>query len=430
MRTDPTGPTAGAGASSQQDTPAPAGARGTPAGGALARLVGPDVDAFAGQFWGAAPLLRTAADHTGFRDLLDLDGVDELLSVRGLRTPFLRLARHGSVVGSADFTGPGGVGAEIADQVRDDRVAALFADGTTVVLQALHRTWPAVIGFCTALAEDLGHPVQANAYVTPPQSQGFSAHYDVHDVFVLQLAGQKHWRVHEPVHTAPLRSQPWSDHRDAVDARARDDDPVVDRVLEPGDVMYLPRGWLHSATALGGVSAHLTIGVHVVTRYALVESLMRLVGSDDRLRASLPLGIDLADPRRLAPHLDAVRDALTAAVAAVPVARGVRAHVWSGGRPEPVGPVALATFAQDLAPGDSGRRRLGVHHRLVPGDDRVVLELAEKTLTLPAAVEPALRTLLAGGVHAVGELPGLDADDQVVLVRRLVREGVLVPAVA
>jgi lysine-specific demethylase/histidyl-hydroxylase NO66 len=432
VRTELSEPTAGAG-SPPAGAPVPAGARAASGNGALARLVGSDTDTFGARNWGTTALLRTGADTGAFRDLLDLDGVDELLSRRGLRTPFLRLARNGSVVGSGDFTGPGGVGAEIGDQVRDDKVAALFGDGSTVVLQALHRVWPGVIDFCTALAEDLGHPVQANAYITPPQSQGFSAHYDVHDVFVLQLAGQKHWRVHAPVHTDPLRSQPWSDHGDAVAARARDDEPVIDRVLEPGDVLYLPRGWLHSATALGDVSAHLTVGVHVVTRYALVESLLALVASDERLRASLPLGVDLADPEQLAPHLDAVRAALTGALAAVPaedVSRRVRGRVWSGGRPEPVRPVAAAAFARDLAPGDTVRRRLGVHHRLVPGDDRVVLELAEKTLTLPAVVAPALAALLGGGTHTVGDLPGLDADDQVVLVRRLLREGVLVPATA
>jgi ribosomal protein L16 Arg81 hydroxylase len=229
----------------------------------LHRATGLAPDAFAERHWGRAPLLTRGADPEGFRDLLDLDAVDELLSRRGLRTPFLRLARNGSVVDSASFTGPAGVGAEIADQVRDDRVAALFADGTTVVLQALHRLWPPVIDFCSRLGAELGHPVQANAYVTPASSRGFSAHYDVHDVFVLQLAGRKHWTVHAPVHADPLRDQPWPTHAGAVAARARDDEPVIDTVLGPGDVMYLPRGWLHAATAQGEVSAHLTVGAHV-----------------------------------------------------------------------------------------------------------------------------------------------------------------------
>ena len=96
----------------------------------------------------------------------------------------------------------------------------LFADGHTVVLQGLHRLWPPLIDFAGALTTDLGHPVQINAYVTPRSSQGFSAHYDVHDVFVLQVAGEKRWRIHAPVLAAPLRDQPWTDHRAAVEARA------------------------------------------------------------------------------------------------------------------------------------------------------------------------------------------------------------------
>ena len=56
-------------------------------------------------------------------------------------------------------------------------------------------------------------PRQVNAYVTPAQNTGFSDHYDVHDVFVLQVAGEKRWRIREPVHPSPLRDQPWTDRR-------------------------------------------------------------------------------------------------------------------------------------------------------------------------------------------------------------------------
>ena len=156
--------------------------------------------------------------------------------------------------------------------MRDDRVAELFADGSTVVLQALHRTHAPIARFAADLSADLGHPVQVNAYVTPPQNQGFSSHYDVHDVFVLQVAGEKRWRLHAPVVTDPLRDDPWTDHRAAVEARAAEE-PYLEAVLRPGDALYLPRGWLHAATALGEVSAHLTVGVHVLTRAALVEQL-------------------------------------------------------------------------------------------------------------------------------------------------------------
>ncbi|HEX8518556.1 MAG TPA: cupin domain-containing protein [Pseudonocardia sp.] len=413
-------------------------AAGAPASSALARCVA-DPDAFGAEHWGRAPLLTRAADRgagpDAFRDVLDLDGVDELLSRRGLRTPFIRMAKAGQVLDSSAFTAPGGVGAEIGDQVRDDKVAALFADGATVVLQALHRTWPSVIDLCTRLGAELGHPVQANAYVTPPSSRGFSAHYDVHDVFVMQLAGRKHWTIHAPVLPDPLRTQPWGQRGAAVAAAARDTEPAIDTVLEPGDVLYLPRGWLHAATALGGVSAHLTVGVHVVTRFALVEALTALVADDPELRATLPLGLDVADPEALAPHVDAVRTAFAAALARVPadaVARRVRRQVWTGARPEPVGVLAVTAFAAGLAAGDAVRLRGGLRHRLRRTGDatggRVVLELPDREVGFPARTEPALRALLGGDAVAVGSLPGMEDDDQVVLVRRLLREGVLVPA--
>jgi len=205
---------------------------------ALRRCVAGDLDEFANSYWGSrARLSRGSELPAPYDDLFSLEAVDELLSRRGLRTPFLRIAKNGSVVGDGQFTGPAGAGAEISDQVRDDKVAALFASGHTVVLQALHRTWPALVDFATQLSADAGHPVQINAYITPAESQGFSAHYDVHDVFVLQVAGEKHWTVHEPVHVDPLRNQPWTDHAQAVAAAARDKTPVIDEVLRPGDAL-------------------------------------------------------------------------------------------------------------------------------------------------------------------------------------------------
>ena len=47
-------------------------------------------------------------------------------------------------------------------------------------------------------------------------------------------------------------------------------------------------------------------------------------------------------------------------------------------------------------------------------------------LSLPAEVEPALRVLRSGEPVAVGALPGLDLASALVVVRRLLREGVVV----
>jgi len=362
-----------------------------------------------------------------FDDLLTLAAVDELLSRRGLRTPFLRVARDGGVLGSDLFTSGGGVGAEIADQVADDKVTRLFDDGCTLVLQALHRLWPPLIDFGTQLGVDLGHPVQVNAYITPPSSRGFSAHYDVHDVFVLQVDGCKRWLVHAPVHPDPLRDQPWERRRAAVEARAAEE-PLIDTVLEPGDALYLPRGYLHSATALGGVSAHLTVGVHVLTRHTIAETLLQLAGDLPELRATLPLGIDAADPDQLAPYVAEVLAALGGlAVDPADVAQRLRRRVWSGARPGPVGPLAQVAAARAVAEGTRVRVRHGLRFRLSTRDDRVLLDVPGDQLSLPDTTADALAELLSGEPCVVGEIGGLPVADQVVLVRRLLREAILVP---
>ena len=322
---------------------------------ALARLVGVDAEEFARDHWGRQALLTPAvAGAGGFADLLDADAVDELVSERGLRIPFLRVARNGSTLSDATFTAPGGVGATIGDQVSDDKLVRLFADGATMVLQALHRVWPPVAAFCQRLAADLGHPVQANAYVTPPQNQGFSNHYDVHDVFVLQIEGDKRWVIHAPVQSAPLRSQPWTDHRPAVERRAAGE-PLIDVVLRPGDCLYLPRGFLHAATALGGVSTHLTLGVHSWTRYGLADQLLqealRRVADDPEVRASLPLGVDVTDAAEVAGDLDLVRELLIEALLGVDstaVSRALAPSARAGQRAAPIGPLRQLRAADVL----------------------------------------------------------------------------------
>ena len=145
----------------------------------LASLVALDRATFAERHWGRAPLLTRAADRPRTRgpdlfgpDLFGPDAVDELLSRRALRTPFLRMARDGRTLDPSTFTLGGGVGAAIGDQVSEDKVLRHFAEGATIVLQALHRTWPPVADAAQSLAADLGHPVQVNAYVTPRRTPG------------------------------------------------------------------------------------------------------------------------------------------------------------------------------------------------------------------------------------------------------------------
>jgi bifunctional lysine-specific demethylase and histidyl-hydroxylase NO66 len=402
-------------------------------GSALSRCIDIPAEQFATQHWGHTPRLTRAAHGRDFRDLLDERAVDELVSERGLRTPFLRMAKGGNVLPGQRFTRSGGSGATIADQVADDKVLAQLADGATLVLQALHRTWPPLIRFGSALAAELGHPAQINAYITPPQNQGFAAHYDTHDVFVLQVSGRKRWRIHEPVLVDPLPEQNWEKLRDQVAARAAEE-PLIDTVLEPGDALYLPRGYLHSAAALGDLTIHLTIGVHPVTRDSLLRQLVQVAADDANLRASLPMGVDLADPAVLAGHVAATARALAEFAEGLnpaqsdAVAMKIGATLAENTRPEPIGPLAQGAAAATLTGLTPLRVRSGLRYALSTDAEHAVLRVLDKTVTMSATADTALKTVLSGGRFTPHELPALDPDEQLALARQLLREGIVVPA--
>jgi lysine-specific demethylase/histidyl-hydroxylase NO66 len=395
----------------------------------LRRCVAVGAQEFAGRYWDRAPLL--SAGLGDYRDLLTFDAVDELLGSRALRTPFVRMAQDGHVIPAARYTGGGGAGAEVGDQVLDERVLALLAGGATLVLQGLHRMWPPLVAFAAGLRAEIGTPVQINAYLTPPQSRGFDPHYDTHGVFVLQVSGRKRWRVHPPVLPAPVPRQPWGGRAEEVAAAAAGE-PAIDTVLSAGDALYLPRGWVHAATTVDEWSLHLTAGLHAPTRLTVLDALQRLAAGVPALRAGLPMGLDAADAKALAPVLADTVAALHVwldSVTPEDVAAQLRTPAWTASRPAPLRPVAQAAALPRLGPDVLVATRPGLPLQLDdPAGGHVTVHLPDRTLTLPATCAAALRTALDGRPHRIGDLPGLDDADRLVLARRLLREAALVLA--
>jgi ribosomal protein L16 Arg81 hydroxylase len=398
----------------------------------LSRCVATDPQKFAIEHWGRRPLLsQSDALPRDFGDLLSADTVDELIAERGVRAPFIRLAKDGDLLARDCYLGPAGFGAEMPDQVDSAKVLSQFASGATIVLQGLHRLWPPLIDFVRDAVDELGHPVQANAYVTPPTNRGFDPHYDVHDVFILQAAGQKRWIVHEPVHEDPLPSQPWTQHRAAIAERVTEE-PVIDTVLSDGDALYLPRGWVHSAQALQTTSVHLTIGVSTVTRLDVARAVVDQLATVDSFRTSLPMGGDPADhdesiatvTKVMAEMVDSLRDDAS-------VLSGGAAATLIERHADRTRPVAVRPLASLRAADRAGTTEVHWRHGLLATVEhtagRVVLRLPDRVMTFPVSCAEAVAALHRGLVADAGSLPGLDRADGTVLIRRLLREAVVVP---
>lgn len=386
---------------------------------ALRRCVG-DPDGFLADRFTVAPHRWAGTRHD---DLLSLADVDAQLSGAGLRRPAVRLVRDGEILDPSTWTRRARTGATwIDDLVHPGKALGLFGEGATVVLQSLHRWWPPLTRFCHELEVELGHAVQANAYLTPPGAAGLTPHHDTHDVFVLQVHGTKHWTVREPLVEAPLAR-----HRSDHEAAAQQ--PVLfEADMAPGDCLYLPRGFIHSASAQEGVSLHVTIGVLADTVHDLLRRIVDRTAEEPAFRRSLPPGHAADADAARAVVKEAIAE-LTGWLAHLDVDEVAESLVDAAARrrsPLLDGQLLEIASLGDLDDSSIVERRPGVVPRFETDGDLLTVRLSDRRIELPAAVAPAVRRLLDGAPHEVASLGDLlDEGSRQVLVRRLVREGAL-----
>ena len=389
---------------------------------ALARAVHVEAATFAAEHWSRTPVLSRAKQLPAtFEDLLSPDDVDEQIADRALRTPFFRTVSEGGGLPTPVRSVTAGA-RRIGDLVDGDGLAGQYAAGATLVLQSVHRLHPPVARFCRELAAELGHATQCNAYITPGgEHQGFDYHHDTHDVFVLQVSGKKRWIVYEPVVRLPLSTQPQAGAHLVPEGA----EPLLDVELEAGDALYLPRGYVHAALTTDTSSVHLTVGVLSTTWYDVLSDAMSLAGDHEAFRDALPVqpldGLDVADLlHRAAAFFQQLPPAEVHAVVERRLRRAVPA--------EPVRLLAQDAAVRTLSAATSLRPRrvsTSVRH----DGEQVVLTLPGRSVRLPAFVDPALRRLLAGPCTPADLLlGGLDEPGALVLARRLLREGAVVPA--
>jgi 50S ribosomal protein L16 3-hydroxylase len=113
-------------------------------------------------------------------------------------------------------------------------------------------------------------------YLTPDQSQAFGWHYDLEEVFIIQVQGCKEYTVRQNT----LNPWPVWDNLPA-DMRY---DREISRVrltcrLEAGDWLYIPSGWWHMAQTQSA-SSHLSMRVMPVVGLHLFAFLQQRLAQD------------------------------------------------------------------------------------------------------------------------------------------------------
>ena len=366
---------------------------------------------FADELWGRHPVLRTAEVDRGFEDLLSLDDVDHIVSSMGLRLPAFRLVKAGETLPSSRYTKTTRTGAQAATGVMDARaVFREFDAGATIVFQGMHRYWYPLARFCRQLELALGHPVQANAYVTPPGSQGLRAHEDEHDVFVLQSYGTKAWRIYERHDLPPSRP------------------PLIDAAVSPGDALYIPEGFPHEGSTQQQASVHLTIGILSVTWASALREAAKAAEREPSMQEPLPIRYarDKGAFQELVQERLAEAGSLVAKADAAQIAERIRRNFLTTRQPLLEGQIKQLLSLDDLS--DSSIVRIRDTTMCVLGLEQGEMSvlLGDREVRMPAWLEPAIRLIVERERLQVVELASvLDEPGRLVLVRRLIVEGLL-----
>lgn len=383
----------------------------------LQRLVEPvSSRTFFDEYWERKPLLVKRESRDFYGSLLTLADIDRVITTYGLFHPDITVTNNAHPVRVEDYT----YGTGLIDVAR---LYQQFADGGTIILPQLHGRLPALAALCRSMEREMSIRFQTNIYFTPGNAQGFKAHYDNHDVFVLQISGVKRWAIYDTPVELPFRGQQFDPEV------TMPGDATLEFELRPGDLVYIPRGVMHDASTGDGESLHITLGVLATSWTDLLLESLAMVGlRDPAFRRSLPVGFANQDFDR-----ESARATFRSLLSRIAELADVDA--------------AIDHFADDL---------ISTRNALLPGQLQQVQRLAGLTADARVGVRPSLifkimdrpegislvcygsamnfpsqaaepvRFAVSHDDFRVAELPGgLDDAGKLVLVRRLVREGVL-----
>ncbi|MEU9849116.1 cupin domain-containing protein [Streptomyces sp. NPDC047985] len=353
-----------------------------------------------------------AADTAG---LFSWDDLNRIIATQRLEPPRLRLSVDGEMVPLHRYAIPTTNRRAVTwSRIQPTDFHAQLKDGASLVLDAVEKIHPVVGAAAEGLERFLGTSVQANAYASWTDREGFGLHWDDHDVVVVQVHGSKRWRLYGSTREAPT-------FRDVESPERPEGDPVADIVLAPGDVLYLPRGWWHAVTADQGTeSLHLTFGMVPHTGADLMLWVV------DQLRSSLALRKDIPRFASLSEHSDfiaALRDEVLNELADPRLVER-----WA----ESIDTTDLGHAIPSLPYVDGLPARPEITVKLTAPRGRLTANPAHSTVTFSAAgtawdfaesALPVLGTLLTGQPTTLGEMAdsaGLEIKDVAELVSALI----------
>ena len=243
---------------------------------------------FFAEYEGKRPLhLKGAADK--FHHVMSWAELNRLLAQATIWSKdSLQLVLDREPVPAATYCLPA-AGRDGGQVLRPDpaKVKQLLAQGATLVANDIDHLSTGLTAFAKAMEDALKGKVQGNLYLSSKRRQGFGAHFDTHDVYAVHVEGTKTWHVYENRAPDPIAHPRFKRFGAEYHEQAKGG-LLMDVKMEPGDLLYLPRGWYHDALADEGGCIHVAFGITYPIGLDVLSLLFERVLDEPEFRANLP----------------------------------------------------------------------------------------------------------------------------------------------
>lgn len=361
------------------------------------------------------PLILADRNEQSYADLIQMKDIDYLISTsisaNNGRLPWLRMINNKKEQHIQDYLR--------ADSGCPDmeKIMSGFRNGDTIILNELQRRFEPIRKLAYDLEETFGHRVRVNMYLTPLNAQGFKAHYDSHDVFILQIEGKKLWKIYDHSISFPLEGMdvPYSGPLSS---------PIHEIILQPGDLLYVPRGLIHEALTKDTYSLHLTVGIMVCTWIDLIHE---IISKEVSLRKALPRKALLSNKRvQIDPNF--IKQICSNEKALEEALNQLRGK-FSKWRTAPSFSDHLTLFTkQDQIEQETLLKKRGDGKwRLIEQGELALIQYKDQRLRAPLRVKPLLEYIMKKARFSVQSMPGdvFSEKERLLLIRHLFKGGLI-----
>lgn len=279
--------------------------------------------------WPTKPALHEPPDDSRVLSIVNAKLINEYLDTGTAPAEQLIVIKDGAALHTRAYTTDG--------YLDPDKIAKWRGRGYTVQLRNLNRWCPAVHAICSAIQDETGYGCYATGFVTPAGGQGLYHHWDQNMGLIHQMAGRKTWQLWEPGVEEPHNEQfasNTSPGSDVID-RMRSMHPDFEFDLGPGQILVLPRGWIHNPHARGQTedSIHVTFVARELTGHWIAGKLAQAALTSTPLRRAISPA-NVVDPVAFVAQVAGARDLLTQWLAGADV-NALAAELLQTARTEP-----------------------------------------------------------------------------------------------